>query len=397
MRVLVVSSVYRNGTASGENVVVASEISLLRQAGVEVVPFLAGNPAPGRTVPRLRDVASAGMDLAGIGPGAGSLVNFVRTSKPDIVHFHNLHPHFMEKSLALAGDLGIPMIQSIHNFRRTCLCGTHRRDGHPCTDCLGHKWSRPAVQHGCYRHSVAQSAIAAMTRGRYSQAYEALSAFIAPSDSLAERCTALTGSANVRVIPHSTSAVSTSDRPGKSVLCLGRLDEDKGIPILIKAWQDSSMPDDADLVIVGDGPLRPVVEGIADRDRRVRYLPWVDQRQRTDLLDDCRLVVVPSLWEEPFGLAVIEAYAAGRAVLSTGRGALRELSLDADFWAYDGSVEGLTVRLPQAYEAAATAGAQARARWREDYTHETKAGRLTEAYQGAIVGRVAPPAGGPER
>lgn len=60
-------------------------------------------------------------------------------------------------------------------------------------------------------------------------------------------------------------------------------------------------------------------------DRDVRYLGQVGGAQKTTLVADARLLWMPALWDEPFGLTLIEAMASGTPILGTKRGALPEV------------------------------------------------------------------------
>ena len=73
-------------------------------------------------------------------------------------------------------------------------------------------------------------------------------------------------------------------------------------------------------MVAGDGPARPALEalsaalGVGDR---VTFLGWVDADESRRLLGAARVLALPSLWEEPFGLVGIEALAAGTPVVAS--------------------------------------------------------------------------------
>ncbi len=114
-----------------------------------------------------------------------------------------------------------------------------------------------------------------------------------------------------------------------TVLAIGRLSAEKGIASALTAWsvlaRSRSVPD---LVVVGDGRDLPTLErlavhlGVAER---VRFVGWLPQRDVAQAYDEACLVLVPSLWAEPFGLVAAEAAAHGRAVIASRVGALPEI------------------------------------------------------------------------
>lgn len=106
------------------------------------------------------------------------------------------------------------------------------------------------------------------------------------------------------------------------VLFVGRLVSSKGAHVLVRALAE--LPG-VTAVIAGDGPARPALEalagelGVADR---IRVLGWVAAQQRAGLLDACRIFAMPSLWQEPFGLAGLEALAAAVPVVASEVGGI---------------------------------------------------------------------------
>ncbi len=98
------------------------------------------------------------------------------------------------------------------------------------------------------------------------------------------------------------------------VLGLGRLHENKGFDVLIKAMQYAP---DAYLWIAGEGPLRGQLEEHAERlgvKPRVRFLGWRDDVPA--LLAAADLFVCASR-HEPLGNVIIEAWAQGRPVIAS--------------------------------------------------------------------------------
>src|SRR5437660_1793165 len=61
------------------------------------------------------------------------------------------------------------------------------------------------------------------------------------------------------------------------------------------------------------------------RRRNIRYAGAVDGRRKAELLAGARCLWMPALWDEPFGLTLIEALLSGTPVLGTRRGALPEV------------------------------------------------------------------------
>jgi glycosyltransferase involved in cell wall biosynthesis len=133
------------------------------------------------------------------------------------------------------------------------------------------------------------------------------------------------------VVPYGIDVARTPFRaePGDFLLTVGRLVPTKGADRAIAIARRLAMP----LTIVGDvtpyladsGPyyeekIRPHVDGV-----RVRHFRTLPNDEVLTLMSRARAFLFPISWEEPFGLVVVEAMAAGTPVIATPRGSLPEL------------------------------------------------------------------------
>jgi glycosyltransferase involved in cell wall biosynthesis len=102
------------------------------------------------------------------------------------------------------------------------------------------------------------------------------------------------------------------------VLFVNRLVASKGVHVLLRAL---ARLDDVSVAIAGDGPERARLEALAAKlGVDARFLGWVDAGRRASLLRGCRVFAFPSLWQEPFGIAGVEALAAGIPVVASAVG-----------------------------------------------------------------------------
>ncbi|WP_335337726.1 glycosyltransferase [Nostoc piscinale] len=83
---------------------------------------------------------------------------------PDIVHVHNFFPLLSPAVYDACYAAGVPVVQTLHNYRLACPKAMPFRDGRICEDCIGRLIPWSSVVHGCYRNSHLQSSVvAAMT------------------------------------------------------------------------------------------------------------------------------------------------------------------------------------------------------------------------------------------
>lgn len=130
--------------------------------------------------------------------------------------------------------------------------------------------------------------------------------------------------ANPQVAPHSDCAPRIAGDP--SILFLGRLVPNKGCDVLVRALAE--LPPASRLVVVGDGPERSKLEQLATTlgvASRIEFTGWENPEGVKERLRQARVLAVPSLWPEPFGLVALEAYAAGCPVVASASGGLVDL------------------------------------------------------------------------
>jgi glycosyltransferase involved in cell wall biosynthesis len=90
---------------------------------------------------------------------------------------------------------------------------------------------------------------------------------------------------------------------------LGRLTTLKGALVLLDAVARASAKlGEVRLLVAGEGPERPSLEATGKRlGVKVDFLGWLDAKDRDAFLDAATLLVIPSIWPEPFGIVGLEA------------------------------------------------------------------------------------------
>lgn len=126
-------------------------------------------------------------------------------------------------------------------------------------------------------------------------------------------------------------------KKGNVVVGVGRLVEKKGFRYLIEAMQRvSSQVPDAELVLIGDGPLRADLESTANRCQiNVKFLGLQDQDAVKSWLERARVVVVPSVTardgdSEGLPTVLLEAQSMGVPVVATRHSGIPEGMLEEE-------------------------------------------------------------------
>lgn len=386
LRVLVVHNRYRGDVPSGENEVVDAELAALAERGVEVRGYLRssdeipGMPLHERATLPLRPLFSR-RDVRAVG-------RIVESWRPDVLHLHNPYPLISPAVVGLAGREGVATVQTVHNFRRVCVSGLHFRAGRECFECVGHNVPVPAVRHGCYRDSRAQSVVMAAAASRARRVFAGLDRYVALTDHVAAHLVA-DGADPARVVvkPNTVPDPGPARGPGRGFVFVGRLSAEKGLDLLLRAWARHSDGALGPLTVVGDGPQRADVDALAASRDDVVVTGQVPPARVRELMAQAATVVVPSVWAEAFPRVVVEAMASRRAVVVTDKGALADI-VGPGGWAASPDVDGLAAALARAGAADTHAvGGAARARYEALFSPDVVHGRLIDIYRDAVRSR----------
>jgi len=381
MKVVIAHNRYVSTQPSGENTVVDTESRLLTEAGVEVVDFQrSSDEIP--TLPRGEKL------LLPISPmyarrAQRELTALLRAHRPDVLHLHNPYPLLSPWVIRTAHAHGVPVVQTVHNFRHVCVSGVYFRDGHECRDCLGRRFALPAIRHSCYRGSRAQSVIMATTLAAHRGTWRSVERFLPISPVIAEHLQAYGIPADrITVKPNAVPDPGRHDQTGEGFVYVGRLVPEKGVTLLLDAWR--RYPDGAlgTLRIIGDGPLRDLVATVAAERTDVTFLGQLPSEGVRAAMRESAAVVMPSTWNEPYGLVAVEALANARPVVVTRCGFLPYLVGDGKAgWVTEPTVEALADALGRAYKEAPTLTAAARERYETAFTPRVVIDQLIGIYR----------------
>ena len=307
----------------GEDQVFDDECWLLEQYGHSVTRFEKHN----------RDIEtmskwSVARSTIGNSQAQDELGRLVQRALPDVVHFQNTFPLISPAAYDAVKKCDVPVVQTLHNFRMICPGSTLFRRGMICEKCVNKVFAWPSIIHDCYRDSKAATGavMASNTFHRMRSTWENnVDVFIA----LTEHSRGIFVRAG---LPEDKIVVKPNFvRPdpgpgaadGEYAVFVGRLSREKGIEVLLDAWlsHDCQIP----LVIVGDGPLREQVVAAAAENSDIQWLGQLPFEQVLEKIQHAKLLVMPSIWYETFGRAMIEAFATGIPVVASNVGAMKEI------------------------------------------------------------------------
>ena len=276
---------------------------------------------------------------------------------------------------------GVPVVHTVHNYRQVCASALYFRDGHICHDCRGRAFPLPAVVHSCYRGSKAQSLVMATTLTVHRGTWRSVDRYIALTPMIAEHLASFGVPAErITVKPNSVPDPGFSDTPGEGFVIVGRLSEEKGLPLLLEAWRKHPVGALGPLRIVGDGPLRPLAEQAAAERADIEFVGPVDRAGVKEAMRAAAALIVASTWHDVLPTVVIEALAVGRPVLGTNLGGIPYEIGDAG-WVVEPDAAAMAEALGTAAKEAAGLRRTARDRYETTFTPEIITSRLVDVYR----------------
>ena len=380
LRVLVVHNRYQQ--AGGEDAVMRDELRMLEQNGVQVELYERNNEQVAQ-MSRLNLAAGTIWSRRTTADLDARIASF----RPDLIHAHNTFPLISPSLYFGAAAHQVPVVQTLHNFRLFCAQAMFMRDGAVCEDCLG-KLPWRGVVHGCYRDSVAQSALLVGMLGVHRM--------LGTYNNKVTRYIALNRFCRDKFVEAGLPAGRISIKPNfvdlpppplgqarSGALFVGRLSAEKGIDVLAQAVLH--LPDAA-LDVIGDGPEAASLQGLPGVRMLGRQPPaGIYARMRS-----ANCMLLPSIWYENFPRVLVEAFACGLPVIASRLGAMADL--------IEEGVTGLLFTPGNAAELADKVawaqthpdsmrrmGLAARAEYERKYTSAANFAQLIAIYQQAIT------------
>ena len=307
----------------GEDQVFLAEASLLESYAHRVVRYSTHNDR----MADMNRLALAGNTLWNSSTYQ-ELRALIRQERPRVAHFHNIFPLISPAGYYAAKAEGVPVIQTLHNYRLLCPNAQFFRDGGVCEDCMGKVIPWPGVVHKCYRGSRAASAVvtAMLATHRASHTWTEMVDMYVVLTEFARR-KFIEGGLPTRKLIVKSNFVYPDPGPGEGrggyALFVGRLSPEKGIGTLLAAWE--RLKGQIPLKVVGDGPLAELVASAARRYPYLEYLGYRSAEEVHGLLKGASVLIFPSEWYETFGRVAAEAFATATPVIAADIGAVAEL------------------------------------------------------------------------
>ena len=269
--------------------------------------------------------------------------------KPDVVHLNNVHRQITLSILdaPYLKEHHVPVFYTAHDYVTVCpgylmLDG----EGRVCDACLEDGKYRHCIENRCVKGSRAKSALAALEASfnRSHRSNERIDRVIAPSKFMRSKLIeggwpegkvlALQNFADDAILARASGvAGDVTDRESPYLLFFGRLSAEKGVDVLLRAFDAaaSSLPRDMRLIVVGDGPDAAEFRELAaalGRAPRIEFAGYQTGDALQTYVERASLAIASSRCRENMPYSIVEAFAAGTPVVGTRIGGIPELVAD---------------------------------------------------------------------
>ena len=262
----------------------------------------------------------------------------IEGKKIDIVHVHNTFPLISPSVFYAAFACRVPVVMTVHNFRLLCPGADFYRRGKVCEECV-HKGLFRSVKYGCYRESRAQTLLCALSLrihrllGTYGRIH-----YICLTDFNKKKLLNLKQIKPEKVfvkpnfMTYGEEVVPASQRENY-FLYGGRLEEEKGVKILLEAFRilseshdfgakEENMTAVPRLLLCGEGSLKEWCLDYASKHKltNVSVKGGMPGEIIRKLMSKAKGVIVPSLWYEGFPMVMAEAFSVRTPVIGSDLG-----------------------------------------------------------------------------
>lgn len=392
MKILAIHNFHRSGSASGDDQVFKAETALLEQHGNEVIRYTVSNDEFDNA--GIAGKLSATLGMLWSGKNYKTVQKIIRAEHPDIVHIHTFFPLLSPSVLYAAKRCNVPVVATLHDTRFICPCATSLRGTELCNECGDGHYLR-MCKYGCFKNSKVQSLIVAgifkYHRIRRSF-YDQIDRYICLNDNQIKLLENI-GFDKEKIAKKynfvsdaeaDLKAVKVDGLPNRYVVFYGRIGEEKGIRVLMQAWDSI---DNIPLVVMGGGPLEDEFRLWADKKDNVYFLGYTEHNKCLSIVKSADFVVFPSIWYEGCSMVEIEAMSLGKALVATDLGFSKEAIVDGyngvkfklgDVGGFSSKVEELWNEPSKCEEM----GQNARAEYEKKYRPEANYDEIVKIYRG---------------
>ncbi len=322
LKILMVHNYYQ--IPGGEDTVVANEKRMLEDQGHRVILYQRSNLEL-KNMSKIRKMFLP-VTMVFSPKVYKEVCKIIKEQKTDLVHVHNTLFLISPSVYYAAIKRGVPVVQTIHNFRLLCPGATFYRAGHICEECVKKGLIR-AIKHKCYRDSRLQTLACGinMKIHRLSGIYRRIN-YICLTEFNRNKLLEFNQIRKENVFiksnfVESAGAVMPGEQRKNQFVFAGRLEKIKGVDLLLAAWKE--MADQAPgLIICGTGPLEGWCGKFVEEKnlKTVQMMGYVPNEKVQKLIGESKALILPTRCYEGFPMSMVEAFSVGTPVVCPDMG-----------------------------------------------------------------------------
>ena len=255
-----------------------------------------------------------------------------------IAHLHNIHHYITPAIVVLLKERGIKIIWTLHDFKIICPENSFFSNGKICEKCITGNFYHCATNQ-CKKNSFLASVLASYEAYYYHKKniYDLVDYFLCPSEFLLNKFVQYGFNKSKLLVSNTcydineidnfinkTSPITEKSPKEKFVIYIGRLEEIKGVDVLIEAVKNT----DIKLKIVGKGSALDKLVKAAEGHSNIEFLGFKQKSEVFQLTIDALFIVCPSICYENFPFSVIESFLFSKPVVASAIGGIPELVID---------------------------------------------------------------------
>lgn len=254
------------------------------------------------------------------------LEKILSDQKPEIVHIHNIIGGITFSILPVIKRYRIPIVASIHDFRLLCPVGIFVNGKKEiCEKCKVGKYYE-GILNKCSPDGYLKSSIVVsesylrdlfFPHSKFFDAYLFVSEFT--KQKFLEYYPEIENKSYV--LYNFTNTFSFTQKRGDYFLYFGRLDREKGLLTLLKAF---SQLKNIKLIILGSGPFARLIDQF-NSNKNIEYLGFKSGAELRELIENSQYVIIPSECYETLSMSAVEAFSLAKPIITSGLGGLKEL------------------------------------------------------------------------
>jgi glycosyltransferase involved in cell wall biosynthesis len=246
-----------------------------------------------------------------------------------VAHIHNAYHHLSASTFLTLKKHRVPTVLTLHDVFP--LCPNHSL-------LIGEKLAENKLKNNllnCLLYRCVDGKLLPSIAGvaeafyyQYKKIWKNIDFFICPSQFMADKMVEYGYPKEKMRVVRNPFAVNHNPMPlGNKVVFMGRLHYEKGIKVFLRAAEQLR---DLHLVVAGSGPDEQWVNNFLKEKmlNNVERVGWVSGEKWQEIMEDARVVVVPSVFLENCSVSILEALSYGRIVVASDRGGNPELVID---------------------------------------------------------------------